>query len=93
MLRCNPAGDMTDDAIVRESLGLSLAEWNIVTSLSTQPAWEYWGLKETANSVTDLNDERVVSGSWLQVLTRVSILLQQSGLEFRELLNVLQTCL
>lgn len=97
MLLCNPVGDMTDDAIARETLGLSLAEWEIVSSpaivssAATRQPWDYWGLKESANRVTDLNDERAVSGTWLQVLAWASILLQQSGLEFRELLNVLQT--
>src|SRR4029453_9519494 len=54
-------------------------------------SWEFWGLHELNNSVTDLNDESTVSGSWIQVLGHVSVLLHRAGLTYRELLNILQT--
>jgi len=90
--QCNPSG-VGEDVAARERLGLSLSEASIITSLAARQPWEYWGLKQNGNSVKDLNDEKsLATGPWTDVLSKsVSILLQQSGLEFRELLNVLQT--
>jgi hypothetical protein len=93
--QCNPTSrllaDAHADAIAREVLGLSGSEADIFATTTAQPRWEFWGLKENDNRVIDLNDESTVSGSWIKVLSRVSILLQRSGLSYRELLNVLQT--
>ncbi|SLM48754.1 protein of unknown function [Nitrospira japonica] len=93
MERCKPATRLADHAIAREVLGLSLAEANIVTATNPRPQWEYWGLLENGNRIVDRNEEHLIaSGSWTDVLNfNVSMLLQQSGLSYRELLNVLQT--
>ncbi len=95
MEQSHPASRLLDDApadaVVREVLGLSKSEGDFITGTTSRQNWEFWGLEEEENTVTDLNDESTVSGSWIQVLERVSILLQRSGLSYRELLNVLQT--
>jgi|GEM_PF-1020687 len=91
MEQLQPIARLDDKAIARELLGLSLSESNIIAAIDTRPAWENWGLQQNGNSVKDLNNERPISGPWIQVLSLVSILLQRSGLNYRELLNVLQT--
>ncbi|BFU96283.1 MAG: protein of unknown function [Nitrospira sp.] len=93
MERCKPESRLTDQAVAREVLGLSPAEAGIVTAMNPRPQWEYWGLRESGNRVVDRNDEQyIASGLWADVLSfNVSMLLQQSGLSYRELLNVLQT--
>lgn len=83
--------DASADAISREVLGLAKSEAEIIAPTTPQSYWDYWGLEQNDNSVTDLNDETTVVGSWIQVLSHVSILLQRSGLNYGELLNVLQT--
>jgi hypothetical protein len=82
--------DVTGDAIARETLQLSEAEAEIIAPTTAQDGWQYWGLGET-DTVIDLSDDTMVSGSWIALLKRVSILLQRSGLSYGELLNVLQT--
>ena len=91
--RCKPLTRLTDQTAAREGLGLSLTEWNIAAAIDPRPTWEYWGLQQTGNRVVDRNDEKhVATGSWTAVLGfNVSLLMQQAGLSYRELLNVLQT--
>jgi hypothetical protein len=90
---CNPSGRLTTASTAREVLGLSLAESALIAGTSTRSQWECWGLQQNGNRLVDRNDERiVVTGAWTTVLgANVSILMQQSGLSYRELLNVLQT--
>ncbi len=92
MERSNPTARLQGPSIVREVLGLSQVESGILTNPS-QESWNYWGLQEQGNRAIDQNDGRsVAAGSWFNVLkTSVSFLLQQSGLSYRELRNVLQT--
>src|SRR5207247_2507766 len=84
MEQCNPTSRLLDDApadaIATEVLGLSKTEADIIAPTAPQSRWKYWGLTENNNSVIDLNDESKVTGSWTEVLSRVSILLQCSGL-------------
>ena len=93
MEQCNPDRRFVDEGIAREVLGLSLAEANLITGRNARAQWEYWGLRETGNRIIDRNDPRQVAlGLWTDVMTfNISILLQQAGLSYRELLNILQT--
>jgi hypothetical protein len=91
--------------IAREHLGLNADEAKLVTGATTsQPGiaspgvWNLWGFNQenldAANAVPDPADstEWLASGNWLDVLTgRVDVFLQQSGLRYKELLDMLTT--
>lgn len=93
MEQCNPDARLSSPAIVREVLGLSLSQAGIIAGADHHVIWDFWGLTLNQNRVVDRNDPTIVAtGAWQDVLgTNVSLLLQQSGLNYRELLNVLQT--
>jgi hypothetical protein len=93
MEQSQPTARLSSAAVAREMLGLSLAQAAIIAGTDPRDAWIFWGLKETQNRVIDRNEPSIVAtGTWRNVLgTNVSLLLQQSGLGYRELLNVLQT--
>jgi len=88
---------LTDEDIVNEYIGATKEEADIITGLTPGgPAtpsgpWDFWGLKQTANSVDDPTDGSAppATGDWDVVLKRVSIFLQRSGLTYREMLEVL----
>jgi hypothetical protein len=93
MEQSNPAARLSSPAVAREALGLSLSQSTIIIGADSHQAWEFWGLKQSQNRIIDRNEPTIVAtGTWLDVLgTNVSLLLQQSGLSYRELMNVLQT--
>jgi hypothetical protein len=55
-------------------------------TLDEQP-WDYWGLRETGNVVPGPSGE--VTGTWIEVLTSVPVLLHRSGLSHVELVQLL----
>ncbi|MBI3187421.1 MAG: hypothetical protein HYZ31_06120, partial [Gammaproteobacteria bacterium] len=88
--------------IAYEYLGLTFDEAQIINgnttggpanSYAVSGAWDFWGLSENNNYITDPVDPSVgeIDGGWLEVLNRVSVFLHQSGLSYRELLNLLET--
>ena len=89
---------LSNEAIAYEYLGLTEEETNIITGNTptdktpTNP-WEFWGLKEKTNDIEDPTDgtAKHATGDWDVVLQRVSIFLQQSGLSYKELLELLLT--
>lgn len=89
-----PATRLGDDATAREVLGLSEAETKLITTSATPSRlWELWGLKVENNRavIHDASIDEPVSDTPLNLLARISILLQQSRLSFVELQHVLQT--
>ncbi len=91
-----------DIGLAREYLGLSIEESHIIdgtTMGSPSPAtinpgpWDFWGLRETGNDIVDPNDPAVVyiQVGWIDALKHVSVFLQQSGLSYKELLELLGT--
>jgi hypothetical protein len=83
---------LNDINIAREVLGISERQAEIIAPQSPHTEkWKYWGLAETGNNVFDHSAGETQTGTWIEILRRVSMLLQQSGLSFRELLNLLQT--
>jgi Tc toxin complex TcA C-terminal TcB-binding domain/ABC toxin N-terminal region/Neuraminidase-like domain/Putative peptidoglycan binding domain/Salmonella virulence plasmid 28.1kDa A protein len=94
------AAPLTDQTIANEKLGLTQQEVDIITGVTTggpddndsttnEGAWDFWGLKDTGNDIVDQADGSSVVGTWDVVLQRVSIFLQQSGLSYRDLLELL----
>jgi hypothetical protein len=92
-------------ALAREQLGLTGAQADIITGVTTSQAgaanpgpWNLWGFESqnlsAQDSIPDPSDRtrRITGGNWLSVLTgRVDVFLQQSGLTYKELLDVLDT--
>jgi receptor-binding and translocation channel-forming TcA subunit of Tc toxin/ABC toxin-like protein/neuraminidase-like protein/putative peptidoglycan binding protein/virulence plasmid A protein len=92
-----------DSTLASEYLGLSFAEARIINgSTRSQPEavspgfWNLWGFEAAAldaqNSIPDPADSsrRIANGNWLDALRgRVDVFLQQSGLKYSELLDLL----
>ena len=96
---------LADGDLGVEQLGLTRFAANVITgAVTTQPGsatpgpWNLWGFDTDAltaqSSIPDPADmtRRIASGNWLDVLGgRVDVFLQQSGLTYRDLLQVLDT--
>jgi Tc toxin complex TcA C-terminal TcB-binding domain/Neuraminidase-like domain/Salmonella virulence plasmid 28.1kDa A protein len=93
---------MSDKGIALEYLGLAKEEADIITGATTggpvgtpppTGAWNFWGLLDTGNDMVDRTHGSAphAQGDWDVVLQRVSIFLQQSGLSYKELLELLGT--
>ena len=83
---------LTDKSIANEYLGLTKQEADIITgNTAGKNAWDFWGLKQTGNDIEDPSDGTAphAQGDWDIVLKRVSIFLQQSGLSYRDMLELL----
>ncbi|MEB8338473.1 Tc toxin subunit A-related protein [Streptomyces endophyticus] len=75
-----------------EALGLDPRTTQLITEATPAAPWALWGLDETVNDLRDARDGSTVSGPWVTVLSgRISLLLQQSGLELVELRDLLDT--
>jgi peptidoglycan hydrolase-like protein with peptidoglycan-binding domain len=96
---------LNDPAVAREYLGLSSAKAEIIIGQTesepgseTPGIWNLWGFVNESlsfrNPIPDPSDrtKRITSGNWLDVISqRVDVFLQQSGLEYNELLDLLDT--
>ncbi len=91
---------VSDKDIALEYLGLAKEEADIITGVTTggpvgtpspAGAWNFWGLSDAGNDIVDRSDGAAphAQGEWAVVLQRVSIFLQQSGLSYKELLELL----
>jgi hypothetical protein len=83
-----------DPAVIREVLGLSATEENLIAPVATVPddaVFARWGQLPGQTKIWDAAAGAFVTGSPLDRLKHVSILLQQSQLEFDELQETLAT--
>ena len=94
-------------AIAHEYLGLMGQESNVINGTTTSPfdtppasagLWHLWGFSTETLGANDAipnpanSEEWITSGNWLDELTeRVDVFLQQSGLTYKELLDLLTT--
>jgi hypothetical protein len=79
-------------SIAVEGLGLSQAEADIIFGTTGNPPWECWGLDLRNTDVIDPMDRTIsFSGTWVEVLSNVRILLNRSGLTYKELTQLLNT--
>jgi hypothetical protein len=88
--------DRVPVAEVDEWLGLASADRALILSPAAAGAvpaepWALWGLQRKGNRVVDRSAGQTRSGDWPVVLEPVSLLLQQAGLQHRELLDLLAT--
>ncbi|HYV06357.1 MAG TPA: neuraminidase-like domain-containing protein, partial [Blastocatellia bacterium] len=97
----NPKDALKDDVILRESLELTTAEAGIITrSIVSGPVtgseprggWTFWGLKESGNSISNPSGSALapLTGVWTDLLKRVDVFLQRSGLSLSELEDFLE---
>ncbi|MGW7081721.1 Tc toxin subunit A-related protein [Streptomyces sp. NPDC054866] len=81
-----------DEPAYKEQLGLAPEAAQLITEADPAAPWKLWGLDETVSDLRDARDGSTISGPWVTVLTgRISLLLQQSGLDFAELRDLLDT--
>jgi peptidoglycan hydrolase-like protein with peptidoglycan-binding domain len=84
-------GAPANEMLAVEGLGLSAVEADILTNPGTTP-WKYWGLAQAGNTVPDPVDHTVsYTGSWLEVLSRVRVLLDRAQLSYNDLTALLET--
>jgi peptidoglycan hydrolase-like protein with peptidoglycan-binding domain len=76
-----------------EMLGLSSTEAGIILATAGNQLWDYWGLQQGAQTVTDPTDYTITysEGSWTDILRHVRILLARSALTFDQLSQLLNT--
>jgi hypothetical protein len=92
-----PAGYPSQQAqeLALEQLGLSALQADTITGgplAAAFKSWEYWGLEERSNSIVDPDDPtKLVTGSWIEVLSEVRVLLARAGLHYQELARLLNT--
>jgi hypothetical protein len=105
------AAILADAALAHEHLGLTTAQANLITGVTTsQPGginpgpWNLWGFEAPTlsmeNSIPDPanSPRRITEGNWLDVIRGVylyrggvDVFLQQSGLDYKEMLDLLDT--
>jgi Tc toxin complex TcA C-terminal TcB-binding domain/Neuraminidase-like domain/Salmonella virulence plasmid 28.1kDa A protein len=94
----DPSSDvLTDQGLANEYIGVTTEEAKIITGFTTggpntpSGPWDFWGLPQTVSGLKDPTDGSApdAAGDWDEVLQRVSIFLQQSGLVYREMLELL----
>ncbi len=82
----------TSAQIAGERFGFSASALSIVTTASPASPWTLWNLASSNNTVPDPRNPNITkTGSWLQVLSYVPILLNRAMLQHRELIQLLQT--
>jgi hypothetical protein len=74
-------------------LGIDATTRQVLTdTLAGRQPWDYWGLAQTGNALphpdAPTDPTAVVSGTWLEVLARVAIMLHRTGLTYRQFLAV-----
>ena len=83
---------LSEEAAALELLGLSKSEADLITpAAAPNDPWIYWGLAQENNIVQDHTAGSAWKGNWQEVLAHLSMLLQQSGLSYREYLDFMQT--
>jgi len=75
-------------------LGIAETERQIITgTLPGKQSWEFWGLADTGNNIPNpenpADPTENVTGSWINVLSSVNVMLNRSGLTYKELLQLL----
>lgn len=75
-------------------LNLTESERQIITGkFPGKELWEFWGLSENANDLPNPENPadatQNVTGTWIEVLGHVNVMLNRSGLSYKELLQLL----
>jgi hypothetical protein len=89
-----PQARWADPTYVYEVIGTTAAELALIAVDAPAVATatpQQWGLQAQGNSVPDRIAGETRTGTWLQVLRRVSMVMQQADLTYREYLELLET--
>lgn len=90
-----PPSELTDISIASEYLRLTTMERDIIAGAASQQPWEFWGLAENNNTVPDPTDpadnDKNIKGTWIEVLSHVTVFLQRARLSYKELVELLGT--
>ena len=75
-------------------LGITETERKILTgALPGKQPWDFWGLAETGNDIPNpenpADPTENITGTWIDVLSSVNVMLHRSGLAYKELLQLL----
>lgn len=88
-------GTLSPNAVQVDAAWLDMpeTEWKIITDAQSKPVWDYWGLTQSGNNLlnpdTPADSTKNITGTWLEVLAYVSVLLNRSGLSYPELMQVM----
>ena len=80
-----------DLVLASEYLGLTTKEQEIITGSFPSEPWQYWGLKKEDTLSDPTDPGKTISGNWVELLRRVPIFLEKSGLTYKELDELLNT--
>lgn len=77
-------------------LNISNSEYQVLTgTMAGKNSWDYWGLKQNGNNIpnpaTPTDTTTNITGSWIDVLSHVDVMLNRSGLAYTDLLQLLDT--
>lgn len=83
---------ITENSLSRRHLILDYSLETILnrTTSVTVPVWELWGLMESGNSILCPDKATTASGTWLDVLAKVPVFLDRSGLTMDELSTLIK---
>jgi hypothetical protein len=85
----------TDAEIAGARLGFNRAALTLVVDTAPASPWAYWRLGENGNTVPDPrkpgDPAATVTGTWIELLAFVPIVLERAGLTHRELIQLLAT--
>jgi hypothetical protein len=85
----------SDIQVNRAWLGINEAAGKIITNsyLPEKKSWDFWGLQQNGNNLphpdTPTDPTTNITGGWVTVLSNVSVMLHRSGLNYKELLQLL----
>ncbi|MFE6737735.1 Tc toxin subunit A-related protein [Streptomyces tubercidicus] len=85
----------TDSQVDCALLGIGDVERQIlIDTLPGRQPWEYWGLAETGNSIPNpdmpTDPTQNVTGTWIEVLAKVPVMLHRTKLGYRDLVQLLE---
>jgi hypothetical protein len=84
------------EMLAREQLGLSAFQADIITDgpLASKYPWDYWDLASgNTNSIVDPDDpaKLIPTGTWIEALSYVRVLLDRANLRYEDLAHLLNT--
>jgi hypothetical protein len=88
-------GSLSPTAVQIDAAWLDMpeTEWKIITDGQNKPVWDYWGLTQSGNTIlhpdTPADPTKNITGTWLEVLAHVSVMLNRSGLSYPELMQIM----
>ncbi|MFC8940126.1 neuraminidase-like domain-containing protein [Streptomyces griseoincarnatus] len=84
----------TDAQVDCALLGIGDVERQVLSGTLGRQPWEYWGLAEAGNSIphpdTPTDPTQNVTGTWIEVLAKVPVMLHRTKLAYRDLVQLLE---